>query len=115
MRFRRRSAHGNVGNRTNLHMANPFGPSWLGYGKGSRASDALAYPYRRADNRKKMTDSNVGVRAICFEEQAVCLRVNQRRAWHIELPDVGVIGEYTTDHGPLQDDWFVVFVRRDGR
>jgi hypothetical protein len=32
----------------------------------------------------------------------------------ISLDEVAVIGEYTTDSGPFVDDWFVVFVHRDG-
>jgi len=31
----------------------------------------------------------------------------------IELPEILVIGEYTTDAGPWFDDWFLVFVKKD--
>lgn len=30
------------------------------------------------------------------------------------IQDVAVIGEYTTEEGPVNDDWFLVFVRKNG-
>jgi hypothetical protein len=32
----------------------------------------------------------------------------------ISLDEVGVIGEYTTENGPLVDDWFLVLVCKEG-
>jgi hypothetical protein len=32
-------------------------------------------------------------------------------SWQLLVGDVRVIGEYTTDHGPFLDDWFLVFVK----
>lgn len=33
----------------------------------------------------------------------------------MQVEDIGVIGEYTTPNGPWEDDYFVVFVDRDGK
>ncbi|ANE51258.1 hypothetical protein [Flavisolibacter tropicus] len=46
----------------------------------------------------------------------------RRIEWHkidgsiisIDLESVVVIGEYTTDNGPFTDDWFLVFVFKNG-
>ena len=35
-------------------------------------------------------------------------------SFSIPLSEVAVIGEFTTDNGPFIDDWFLVFVLRDG-
>ena len=32
----------------------------------------------------------------------------------VPLAEIAVIGEYTTDHGPAVDDWFDVFVHKNG-
>ena len=31
-------------------------------------------------------------------------------SWSFPVADIRVFGEYTTDHGPMIDDWFMVFV-----
>lgn len=31
-------------------------------------------------------------------------------SWEIPVQDLRVLGEYTTDHGPFEDDYFFVFV-----
>ena len=31
----------------------------------------------------------------------------------VPLNELAAVGEYTTDNGPLVDDWFLVFVRKD--
>lgn len=33
-------------------------------------------------------------------------------SWQLAVGDVAAIGEYTNQSGPVQDDWFVVFVSR---
>ena len=35
-------------------------------------------------------------------------------AFTVRVENVAVIGEFTTDNGPVVDDWFVVFVLRGG-
>lgn len=35
-------------------------------------------------------------------------------SWEIHVADIAVIGEYTTSDGPFFDDYFFVFVERDG-
>jgi hypothetical protein len=44
------------------------------------------------------------------------VRFNSRKhgSFAIPLDHVAAIGEYTTDNGPLVDDWFLVFVLNDG-
>lgn len=33
-------------------------------------------------------------------------------SWQLAVSDIAAIGEYTNQSGPIQDDWFVVFVSR---
>lgn len=35
-------------------------------------------------------------------------------SWEVHVADIAVIGEYTTNDGPWLDDYFFVFVERDG-
>ncbi len=35
-------------------------------------------------------------------------------AWKVPADSVAAVGEYTTGHGPLVDDYFIVFVARSG-
>lgn len=34
-------------------------------------------------------------------------------SWEIPVSEIVAFGEYTTDNGPMIDDWFMVFVTRD--
>lgn len=40
---------------------------------------------------------------------------NDRTLWALPVEDVRLIGEYTTPNGPQGEDYFVVFLDRDGR
>src|SRR5580765_2042890 len=61
-----------------------------------------------------MTAAKPESRALCLQGQEVTLRSATRTIWMVPLSEVGVVGEYTTDGGPMLDDWFLVFVRHDG-
>jgi hypothetical protein len=35
-------------------------------------------------------------------------------SWQVSVSDIAVVGEYTTSDGPFFDDYFFVFITRDG-
>lgn len=40
---------------------------------------------------------------------------NNKNILQIDLNDIAIIGEYTNSEGPYLDDWFLVFVTKDGQ
>jgi hypothetical protein len=54
------------------------------------------------------------VRELSLEEDAVRLHAAGRLVWEVPVVEVRVIGEYTTEAGPWADDYFVLFVGKDG-
>lgn len=51
---------------------------------------------------------------VRLEDAAIRHRSDLLGNFSIPLSEVALIGEFTTDHGPHQDDWFMVFVPRGG-
>jgi hypothetical protein len=60
---------------------------------------------------RKAADSGV----LSFDGRIVSYTSQHYGSFSLPLAEVGVIGEFTTDNGPFIDDWFLVFVPRDGR
>ncbi len=49
-----------------------------------------------------------------FDGRLITYESRHLGSFSLPMADVAVIGEYTTQDGPFFDDWFLVFVRRDG-
>jgi hypothetical protein len=49
-----------------------------------------------------------------FDNSVIACTSQHYSSFSLPLAEVAVIGEFTTDNGPVIDDWFLVFVRRDG-
>ena len=41
-------------------------------------------------------------------------RAGESLAWELPVSELAVVGEYTMDHGPSDDDYFLVFVATSG-
>ena len=51
---------------------------------------------------------------ISLEGGSVRFKLPSGGGWELELDEIRLIGEYTTQDGPLADDWFIVFVAGRG-
>ncbi len=47
------------------------------------------------------------------EQDAVLYSVPDGGGWRVPIADIRIIGEFTSDHGPVVDDYFFVFVARE--
>jgi hypothetical protein len=62
----------------------------------------------------RQTRAAVESGAIRLDGAVVRFTSRKQGSFAISLDEVALIGEYTTDNGPFVDDWFIVFVRKDG-
>jgi hypothetical protein len=51
---------------------------------------------------------------LAFDASTLSLTAGARPIWTVDSTEIAVVGEYTNGNGPYLDDYFVVFVRRDG-
>jgi hypothetical protein len=59
---------------------------------------------------RKAVESGV----LRFDGSLITYTSQHYRSFSIPLAEVAVIGEFTTDNGPVIDDWFLVFAPRHG-
>jgi hypothetical protein len=64
--------------------------------------------------KRRGQNSSVQSGAICFDGSLITYSSQHYGSFSVHLSEVAIIGEFTTDNGPVIDDWFMVFVRRDG-
>ena len=51
---------------------------------------------------------------IAFDGESIRLCNSGKEVWQVPLSEVRAIGEYTNENGPMWDDWYLVFVGREG-
>jgi hypothetical protein len=60
-----------------------------------------------------MTTPNQSGR-IAIEHDSVSYTMPQQQGWRIAVSELRLVGEFTDDHGPVVDDYFFIFLTRDG-
>jgi hypothetical protein len=60
------------------------------------------------------TDTAAESGVLCFDGSLISYTSQHYGSFSLPLSEIAVIGEFTTDNGPVIDDWFLVFVRRTG-
>jgi hypothetical protein len=63
---------------------------------------------------QNMTHAPAEVLTLSLEGDSIRLHTSGQLVWEVPVDEVRVIGEYTNQSGPWGDDWFVLFVGRDG-
>lgn len=50
---------------------------------------------------------------ISLVDGVIYYRSSDYGTWSLPLRDIVLVGEYTNDHGPYLDDWFMVFMKKE--
>jgi hypothetical protein len=50
---------------------------------------------------------------LTVENDAIIYTTPQKDGWQVPVAEVKVIGEFTNDHGPVADDYFLALLKRD--
>lgn len=85
-----------------LCLAGGFGLLWWDR-RGRKKQDTFDY--------KQLTERPD---RIWIKENKVCYE-SPDRGWELPISEINIIGEYTNSDGPYLDDWFIVFILRDGK
>lgn len=72
--------------------------------------DAVLPVAPSADFLYSIMNSTPGSGRIWMEADQILYNSRDYGAWRFPLAELRVFGEYTTDNGPMIDDWFMVFV-----
>jgi hypothetical protein len=64
--------------------------------------------------KRRKTSNNPDSGMLGIQNGVLYYRSPQSGSWNLPLKELAIIGEYTTDVGPVLDDWFLVFVHHSG-